>query len=1185
MESCDRNQDVLLDMLYGLLDEAETLRLRNHLAECASCQAAQEAAEEQRRLLAKAALAVTQAPEFTAPAFAAPAAEEIASSLRDTVAVAGETTLADPPATIPLAAPRQRRLLRRGLAWAVAASIAIAAGLAWTIHAGQVAEQRAEVADIRRKVETVDARLAALPGSLQAEAKAARILAERSRVHLQVLGPTRIAPGTPGNLQILVHDLEGKKRKARTEVRLVDAVEGEELERSTAEVDGEKVLTLNSGGMKGPVRLSVRAETDGAVAAIEETLHLQAPEFRTHLTLNKGIYRVGEVLFFRTLTLERFTHRPPQKEIPLRFELLDGVGRAVKELVGRSGAGGIAAGTFALTDDLVPGTYSLRVRPADPKGVLTTEQAKTLKILRDDGIRLEFDRTQYSPGDAVNLGVRLQQNRQRRDRDKNELSVRILVDGKALVPQDPAAGKKKATADFYLQPDGEGNAVLRFQLPKRIEQGQAQVEVYRRPADGKPLVQDIPVIPSRLAVDFFPEGGDLVAGVVNKVYYRVRTPQGESFDPQGHVIVLSSKDVLFDSLRGQGVGYFFFVPDGKENYSVRITNDSGRTDIDRPFADLKLRTDGIALHVPEPVVASGRPLEVVLRNPGPPRPLLLTAQCRGRLIDQRFLAASEKETRITLRPAEEVQGVVRLTLFDAELPRLRPLAERLVFRGVDRKLDLGLTIREGNGPYPPGQALNFTIRTPDENGNPVQAWLLASVVEERFAASGADIGLLEHFFLTDAVEPGEEIERLPGLNVAEPVTRRNLDLFLGTRGWRRFRFEDRIGTAVVKSAQESSSLKADGIELFSAENAGISVLRAEVRLEMQKKLDRLRDEAAARQEEMVRDRDRLALQASYAWSVLQDLEARPGLVLRAGLGFATLFSFVGGILLLGWGTYQAARRHPARVAFTGSFASLAVCTTFFLVARYGMGPLADPANPPGWARHKEIGALASNDRPGEAWQPFVPTGPVGRLAAAFPQEKAKSSKTDPVRVRLNASQLHIAENQERRRQDAEGSAGLFPGGPDLAREQGMNEEMQKRFMFAQKAQDLMQLQNRMHGGTGQGGFPAPTLPPPAAGFGKGKVPPGVLGPAPGGLGGAGSGPPFVQELVREYAHRYRGRRLEVQDTLLWHPALPAPNGQAEVGFELSGTTGNYRLLILGNSLDGRLGHLETNLSVEKVTGK
>lgn len=149
----------------------------------------------------------------------------------------------------------------------------------------------------------------------------------------------------------------------------------------------------------------------------------------------------------------------------------------------------------------------------------------------------------------------------------------------------------------------------------------------------------------------------------------------------------------------------------------------------------------------------------------------------------------------------------------------------------------------------------------------------------------------------------------------------------------------------------------------------------------------------------------------------------------------------------------------------------------------------------------------------------------------------------------------------------------------------MNEEMQRRFLSAQKAQDLIQLQNRMGGGTGQGGFPAPMLPPPAAAFGKGTVPPGVSGPAPGGIGGSGSGPPFVQELVREYAHRYRGRRLDVQDTLLWHPALPAPDGHAEIGFELSGNTGNYRLLILGNSVDGRLGNLEKNLSVENDTGK
>ena len=105
----------------------------------------------------------------------------------------------------------------------------------------------------------------------------------------------------------------------------------------------------------------------------------------TQLTLNKRLYGVGEIVFFRSVTLDRFTLRPPDKSLRLQHSLLDAQGKAVLSLANATGAGGIASGEFALTKELAEGDYTLRV--ADEAGA---PAARPLHIVRDVPAALYF---------------------------------------------------------------------------------------------------------------------------------------------------------------------------------------------------------------------------------------------------------------------------------------------------------------------------------------------------------------------------------------------------------------------------------------------------------------------------------------------------------------------------------------------------------------------------------------------------------------------------------------------------------------------------------------------------------------------------------------------------------------------------------------------------------------------------
>src|SRR5262249_2634207 len=128
-----------------------------------------------------------------------------------------------------------------------------------------------------------------------------------------------------------------------------------------------------------------------------------------------------------------------------------------------------------------------------------------------------------------------------------------------------------------VRADKNGKAAVPFAVPKYInDHASLLIQQKEKKEGGKDVakaLKEIPipvVIPSRLTVDFYPEGGELIEGIPTRVYYRVRTPSGEPATPDGHVIVLSGKEVLLDS-RNEAVGVFPLTPEAGDDYTLRVT--------------------------------------------------------------------------------------------------------------------------------------------------------------------------------------------------------------------------------------------------------------------------------------------------------------------------------------------------------------------------------------------------------------------------------------------------------------------------------------------------------------------------------------------------------------------------------------------------------------------------------------
>ncbi|HYT92314.1 MAG TPA: hypothetical protein VEL76_26610, partial [Gemmataceae bacterium] len=565
--------------------------------------------------------------------------------------------------------------------------------------------------------------------------------------------------------------------------------------------------------------LVVSDDGEGGVTRVNETLQLVSSLFITHLTTDRPLYRPGEVVRFRSLTLERFSLKPGKEDFQLRYRItdprsgevfkLDGVSRVGAtpaspdrkvgggEIVGPDGKAirGIGAGEWRIPPEAAGGEYILTVSeahnrfpPERRKFLVNQYQAPRLNK------ELDFTRRSYGPGDVVEVNCKVA--RVEGGLPGNEPVIATAqVDGQPCVVLDDGALRLN-----------QGAVTVRFKLPAQIERGDGSVSIqFKDGGTHETLVRPIPIVLKKLFVEFFPEGGYLIAGVPNRVYFTARTTLGKPAELQGRLVGPDGKEVIAvrtlndDKEAGvnQGMGVFEFTPQAGKVYDLKIDSPIG---IESRHQLRDVNDSGVALAIPDGVFT--KDLDVVLHSAGATRKLLVGAYCRGRLLAQSSVTAKDRELiKVKLTPAAGVGGVYRVTVFeevagsgDPATTRLQARAERLVYRQPVERLNLN--VQAGKESYAPGEQGTVAIKATDENGQPAPFIALVSVVDLsvlKLADEKTARSMPTHFFLTTEVRQPEDLEYADFLVGPHPKATAALDLLLGTQGWRRFAEQKKPG--------------------------------------------------------------------------------------------------------------------------------------------------------------------------------------------------------------------------------------------------------------------------------------------------------------------------------------------------------------------------------------------------------
>ena len=605
-------------------------------------------------------------------------------------------------------------------------------------------------------------------------------------VRTVVFGPTAVQPAQANYFAVRTQTAAGAPRAAAVDYRVLDD-DGTLLTSGQIQSDASgfaqfDFLAATPSGPRAarqPRNVSLELQTQTALqpVMVRRTLPLATPQLTTYLSVDKTVYRPGEQVRGRSVTLDRASLEAI-REVPVEFRVLDSggqpLGGAGREVLTQQG---VAAAEFELPRFQPGGTYTLVASsPTDAFPEARRDFAVRPYLAPSLRQRLDFARDSYDPGDEVEAELRVEQ-----------------ADGGPARQVPLAIAAEAGGVTFYTgqaATDEGGTHRVRFRLPDQLAADDAVLSVTAGNEGKNRLSEPIPIRQGGVDIEFRPEAGELVPGVANRVYFFAHDALDKPVHIQGRVVDDQGRQLVSLQTIHDGRGVFEFQPEPAQTYRLEL--DPGSGPVDRPELPPVSQRQFLTLNAAPGVFAAGQPLKIRLLS-NAIRPVAVSAVCRGVVVGQELVSPAEFSRHadpagmeVVIPVADTAEGVVRLTAYDYGVQPPQPVAERLVFRRPTRKLE----IQSGQdvGRRRPGESVEWAFLVKNERGRPLPAVLGASVVDEAALSLARDrsASLSTHFWLTGQIEDVRGLEDA-NLCLAEgPQAEQALDLLLGTQGWRRF---------------------------------------------------------------------------------------------------------------------------------------------------------------------------------------------------------------------------------------------------------------------------------------------------------------------------------------------------------------------------------------------------------------
>lgn len=495
------------------------------------------------------------------------------------------------------------------------------------------------------------------------------------------------------------------------------------------------------------------------------------PAEKVYLRNDKSLYRPGETIWFSVFVRNADLTAASQSDV-VYVELINPKGTIEKscKVVQQNG---VAKGDFLLEKSIAGGLYKLKAytwwQKNDANPAIFEKEIQVQEIVLPRlKMNLDFVKESYSAGEEVTCILKAETNENAPlAKQKIAFSVQIAAE----------IGEMQK-----METDEKGQANIRFSLPKKLETSDALLNITTEyQGQTEAISRAVPVNLNFVKVEFFPEGGDLVADLPCKVAFRVLNEKGKPADASGYIVDSKETKVADFQSENKSMGTFSFTPHKHETYKAHITNP---TKVATIFQLPKIKNEGFSLQIIE-----NSPSKIKLSvYASEKNELHVMANMQEKNIFSHSYRVTEGQNFIEIPTQNLPMGVAQITLFDN---KGNPQAERLALVNGHKKLNVDISIEKDK--FLPREKVTTNLEVTDENGKPVVAHFALSVVNDQLLSFADDKSsdifswLLVENELKDKIhEPHFYFDEKESL---EKRTK-TLDNLLMTAGWRRFTWAD-----------------------------------------------------------------------------------------------------------------------------------------------------------------------------------------------------------------------------------------------------------------------------------------------------------------------------------------------------------------------------------------------------------
>jgi hypothetical protein len=490
----------------------------------------------------------------------------------------------------------------------------------------------------------------------------------------------------------------------------------------------------------------------------------------THVATDKPIYRAGEKVYVRGTILSTLGHFPmtatPAANRTASFEIKGPKGDTVA-----SGLSAITDSVVGFAWDVPPGQaggeYTVRI--SNPWSDLPAERKFDIRAYRAPRLKSQivFVRDGYGPGDTVAANLHVERA-EGGIPNGAKVSVSARVDG-----TEAWTGTTRV--------DSSGNAGASFKLPAGIARGEGVLAMVIE--DGgtvETATKTIPILLQTIDLAIYPEGGDLIAGLPNRVYIEGRTPARKPADMTGIIVNAAGQQVATFRTEHEGRGRFAFVPAKGATYSLRVTEPAG---IKKSFPLPVVKESGAVISSVSDVTPKRKDIAVRIAATADGDYGIELSQ-RGKEIAFKSIALrANRPADVAFTVPRTLDGVIVATVFNDVK---KPMAERLLFREPEHRVKI--KVNSDRADYVPGAKVNLHVLTTDEDGKPVAALVgltatdssVLEMIDKREHAPRLPVMVLLENEVRDLADAHVYLDE------SNPKAPLATDLLLGTQGWRRF---------------------------------------------------------------------------------------------------------------------------------------------------------------------------------------------------------------------------------------------------------------------------------------------------------------------------------------------------------------------------------------------------------------